>query len=258
MNIYNILATKPHNAHYLMRYVKYIVSLSGNKYKRGVTEKHHICPKANDMFPEFKSFTDNPWNRVNLTHRQHYVAHWLLWKAFPHSKSQFYSFDHFSNRQQTNSRTYAMLKEQRSLMMTGENNYFSKNKFVGEANGFYGKTHTEEFKQIQSERERARRLGNSWVDMYGEEVAEKMREGRSGDKNVSKRAEVREKISAAHKGRKKTPEHLAKIAATRKANAKTNPRPRMWVTNGVTAYYVLVKDGVPEGFKRGRKVVKPD
>jgi hypothetical protein len=47
------------------------------------TDKHHILPRGSDMFPEFECFTLFPWNRIILTKRQHYVAHWILKKSFP-------------------------------------------------------------------------------------------------------------------------------------------------------------------------------
>lgn len=91
MDIYTILASKPHNPHYLNRYITFIQNCQlKNIDYNGYTEKHHICPKAKDMFPEYKSFKINNWNRVILTARQHFIAHWLLariyggtmWNAF--------------------------------------------------------------------------------------------------------------------------------------------------------------------------------
>jgi len=80
-DIYAILASKPHNSHYLKRYVKFIFSCTHQPGE--YTEKHHICPKATDLFPEYRSFRQYPWNRVVLTARQHIIAHLLLWKSFP-------------------------------------------------------------------------------------------------------------------------------------------------------------------------------
>jgi len=89
MDIYTILASKPHNPHYLNRYITFIhnCQLKNVGYK-GPVEGHHICPKADDMFPEYKDFRKHPWNKVNLKPREHFVAHLLLWKAFFTSKSQ--------------------------------------------------------------------------------------------------------------------------------------------------------------------------
>ena len=84
MKIIDILKTKIYNEHYLNRYVKFIEACKHtNDYSKGIYEEHHICPKAKDMFPEYSSFRKNPWNIVKLTPRQHFIAHWILSKAYP-------------------------------------------------------------------------------------------------------------------------------------------------------------------------------
>lgn len=96
--IENILTSKPHNKHYLNRYLKFINSLANQKITKGETEIHHICPKSSDLFPEYKSFKINPWNKINLTFRQHFVAHYMLSKIYPDSK-QIYAFWAMCNKQ---------------------------------------------------------------------------------------------------------------------------------------------------------------
>lgn len=94
MTIYSILESKPHNSHYLTRYFKFILacteknkSMNNNVY----VERHHFCPKAKDLFPEYSSFSKHPWNEIKLTADQHFVAHRLLWKSYP-SSSMGYVF----------------------------------------------------------------------------------------------------------------------------------------------------------------------
>jgi hypothetical protein len=96
IDIYAILASKPHNTHYLKRYWKFIQScdkLNRTLSESVYTEKHHICPKANDLFPEYASFVEHPWNRILLTSRQHVIAHLILWKSY--GKSQTIAFKYF-------------------------------------------------------------------------------------------------------------------------------------------------------------------
>lgn len=83
MDIYSILASKPHNPHYLKRYIKFIYWCQQNPLIDEYTEEHHICPKATDFFPEYISFIENPWNCVTLTAKQHLICHVILWKAYP-------------------------------------------------------------------------------------------------------------------------------------------------------------------------------
>lgn len=82
VDIYAILASKPHNHHYLNRYWKFIQWCQLQDNTGLYTESHHICPKSKQLFPEFKSFKQFPWNKVNLTSDQHIIAHIMLWKAY--------------------------------------------------------------------------------------------------------------------------------------------------------------------------------
>lgn len=84
--IYKILQTKPHNSHYLKRYVNYISRML-QVNKDDYVEAHHICPKAIDLFPEYTKFSDFPWNKVYLTPRQHIIAHLILWKTYGNSQT---------------------------------------------------------------------------------------------------------------------------------------------------------------------------
>lgn len=117
MNFIEILKSKPHNLHYLNRYIKLINYIKNSERINGYTEKHHICPKAKDLFPEYKSFKEHPWNMIVLPARYHFIAHWLLWKAY--GGSQTYAFVCMVNQKskyqterynRVSSRTYAAAK----------------------------------------------------------------------------------------------------------------------------------------------------
>lgn len=84
-DIYAILASKPHNPHYLKRYWKFI-QLSYAAPDEYV-EMHHICPKAKDLFPEYNNLRKYKWNQKYLSARQHILAHILLWKAYGGSQT---------------------------------------------------------------------------------------------------------------------------------------------------------------------------
>lgn len=104
IDIYSILSSKPHNPHYLNRYWKFIQSYVGNKMIKGITENHHICPKAKDLFPEYKSLKFNPWNGIHLTRKQHWIAHWMLAKAYGNSQNiAFYRMTKKSSHRVTSS-----------------------------------------------------------------------------------------------------------------------------------------------------------
>ena len=65
------------NQHYKNRYdrfIQYIRSL--NRTISGYSENHHIQPSC-------LKGTNDPDNMIELTLREHHIAHWLLWKAYP-------------------------------------------------------------------------------------------------------------------------------------------------------------------------------
>ena len=107
--ILKILSSKPHNPIYLNRYLKYLELCKRKNVSLEIyTEKHHICPKAKDLFPEFEDLKVNEWNLINLTCEQHIFAHIILWKLY--GGSQTFAIDWiFKN----NSKTNSFLKERK-------------------------------------------------------------------------------------------------------------------------------------------------
>jgi len=133
--IEKLLKLKPHNEHYLNRYLRCIESWKDNHYLLE-TESHHICPKATDLFPQYKSFRENPWNRINLTYRQHFIAHWLLWKAYGGSQTIAFAAMQNQNSSRGNivlksSRTFARLRKEAYTLMSEKNKGYAvyKDKF---------------------------------------------------------------------------------------------------------------------------------
>ena len=117
MDIYHILSSKPHNPHHLNRYITFIKKCQQkNVGYEGSVEKHHICPKANDMFPEYVCFKTHPWNCAALTPRQHFIAHIILWKCFSDTVSCSKALWFMSNgnwkRYSNYSKRYEILREE--------------------------------------------------------------------------------------------------------------------------------------------------
>lgn len=118
MELTNIFKTKTINEHYAIRYLNFInqckiynSQLSDTKF----FETHHILPKAKSMFPEFANLKTHQWNSIKLSPRQHFIAHWLLWKAC--GKFMAYAFigmkrsSKYQNRYfKLNSKMYEKLK----------------------------------------------------------------------------------------------------------------------------------------------------
>jgi uncharacterized protein YbdZ (MbtH family) len=122
--IYQLLESKPHNPHYLNRYITFIEQCQQkNIGYDGYAEGHHILPRADDMFPEYKDFRLHPWNFAVLTARQHFIAHLILWKAFPDTTSCLRALKFMCDNKSKwgyyiYSKTYEKLKNNLSIQMT--------------------------------------------------------------------------------------------------------------------------------------------
>jgi len=94
MDIYSVLSSKPHNDHYLKRYIRFINGCmeKNQSLSNEETENHHICPRGKHAWSEYRSFRKYPWNKATLTLRQHLLAHALLAKAFPSNYSIVYAY----------------------------------------------------------------------------------------------------------------------------------------------------------------------
>ena len=129
-DIYRILASKPHNPHYLNRYYNFIIScVEMNSNCCDNVEAHHICPKSTDLFPEYECLKTHSWNNANLTYRQHFIAHWMLWKAY--GGKQAYAFMCMTNNmnpkqmhritKRTTSKVYEAVKRDSTLVISKSN-----------------------------------------------------------------------------------------------------------------------------------------
>lgn len=115
MNIKQILLDTGANSFYVERYIKFIESRSGT----GKIVKHHILPKGE--FPEYKNLKIFTWNLAKLTEREHFIAHWMLWKILGDSQiSAFYAMAH-KDKHRINSKTYAILKNAAKLRASSIN-----------------------------------------------------------------------------------------------------------------------------------------
>lgn len=197
-NIYTILASKPHNKHHLDRYFNFILACGQANSSLPVgtyTEKHHICPKAKDLFPEHKSFLKNPWNCALLTYRQHFIAHWMLWKAYGGSQTGAFLF--MNRWTKINGKTYECLKNQLKADMKGKSVYIDKQNNHVMAYTNDPRIESGELLHINHGRKRS--------DEFKKMLSEKA-------KNCS--AETRKKISEKAIGRKRDESFKQKISAS--------------------------------------------
>jgi hypothetical protein len=81
----------------------------------GYVEKHHIVPKS-------MGGTDDASNIVKLTARQHFVAHWLLFKIYKNPSMAKAFRLMLDASQRPKSRSYEIAKSIYAQSMRGENN----------------------------------------------------------------------------------------------------------------------------------------
>lgn len=87
-------------------------------------EKHHIMPKS-------MGGSDNPSNLIYLTAREHFIAHWLLWRIYKNDKMgfAFYAITHMGQNQTIkSSRVYEESKLARRQFIIDNNKKYHKGK----------------------------------------------------------------------------------------------------------------------------------
>ena len=106
-------------------------------------EKHHIIMRA--YLP--KSFWKDKENIITLTPRQHFIAHMILWKAFEDSPTiDAFHFMVYCNKYPGQKLTSKQYEELRLA-----NAKIHSERFSGENNPMYGKTHSPEVRKRLSE-----------------------------------------------------------------------------------------------------------
>lgn len=115
------------NYHYYNRYLKFIESRNNKSFKNNY-EKHHIIPKS-------MGGTNDASNIIKLSFREHFIAHWLLWKAFQNAQ-MIHAFWFMNNKQisKISSRVYCTLKESRLDILKNNKNASGKRSLTAKLN----------------------------------------------------------------------------------------------------------------------------
>jgi hypothetical protein len=209
----HLIKKSPNQIHHINRYMKFIStrSMTGNT-------KHHILPKAIDMYPEFRCFKDHPWNLAMLTAREHFIAHKILSKVFPKSSQSRCFFYMLNKCDKKNSKTYQVLLDQHRKHLKGNTHKL-------------GKKESLETRKRKSEAQKGRLLGN------------KIGLGNKSRKGQVQSLEERLKRSAALLGNQN-----AKGVKSSKPNLG-----RKWYHNPMTNEKRMLKQGEPisAGFVAG-------
>lgn len=145
------------------RHYTLLIQRATNRILDGYYEKHHIIPKC-------IGGNNSRENIVKLTPEEHYIAHQLLIKIYPknHSlKKAAWMMCVKSGNQKRNNKAYGWIKRNARP--------------IGNSNGMFGKTHTDEIKNKLGELAKERFSGKTYEELYGDEKAELLRLQRSED-----------------------------------------------------------------------------
>jgi hypothetical protein len=211
--------------HYYNRYTKFISECS-NQTVSGYSEKHHIVPVS-------LGGSDDKENLITLTARQHYIAHWMLWKAYGGSMTAaFFQMSNLARYNKRNtSRLYSSLKEERAKLMS--------ERMMGNTPWNKGVAMTDEVKlKISKNRTGVKPRDTS-----------KLGKSKIG---VPRTEEVKLKISQSHLGIKHSLESVEKMKATKKANPTGTGK---WMNNGLVQKKIKLQDVdkyVDDGWSLGR------
>jgi hypothetical protein len=171
-----------------IRYQKFIKSRKDRTIpKDSIIEKHHIIPKS-------LGGDNSKENLIKLTAKEHFIAHLILWKAYGGKMAQAFFM---MNQRNTTSGKYEGKLTSRQYSRLREDHSIYRKKFQ----------HKEESKKKTS----ASMIGVSKSQSHRENIAKARKGTHTSD-------EVKKILSESHKGKKLSPESIAKRTETRRKN----------------------------------------
>lgn len=215
-----------------MDYIKIYNKITDNGKGRvltGYTETHHIIPKC-------VGGTNDSWNLVKLTAKEHFICHLLLCEIYPKNKKLRFALWNMCNvsrdyqeRYKVSGKLYEIIRKEYSESVSGENNprYGVKltddikqkisngriGKYVGDKNPFFGKIHTDEVKEKL-------RITSS--------------KHRHSDETKLKMSLTRKGKPSGRKGKVNSEEHRNKIKESLKKVGHPKPSSKKCSINGLT------------------------
>lgn len=187
--------------------------LSNRNKKEGIFELHHIIPKCLDG-------TDDEYNLVLLTPREHYIAHFLLWKNDKTNYKLFAPLLFFKkNIHVKNSRTYNQIRTQHILFMKNNNpstylSHTSKKSKSEKLKLYHSNRPAEHNKKISEKAKgKQRRLGAILSDEAKNKISESLKEHYKNNPNAINE-ETRKKMSLSSVGRIPSAETKLKLKSS--------------------------------------------
>lgn len=149
------------NEHYLKKYLKFInYYLNTNKLLSANFDKHHILPKC--IFPNYATNFDNI---VNLTYREHFIAHWMLTRIFYNENEKLlFAFNTMNNTRnyKNNSKIYEV---ERKLA-------YEKIKKIN-INRFINMSNEDKLKEAERNKKHSKTLKNKTSDYWNNVISKR-------------------------------------------------------------------------------------
>lgn len=204
------------------RYTSFIQSRRNRTISDGAyREKHHILPRS-------LGGSDKPDNIIELTAREHYIAHLMLWKTYGGTMSvAFWIMNHTKGRR-LSGRMYQTLKEENALVISAKQKGVprwseTQRKNISERLRKYYETHvvSEETRKRISDANIGRTVSDETRQKIAmtkigkprpEEVCRKISKSLTGHKYPPRSEEHRRKIGDAHRGKIVSNETRKKIS----------------------------------------------
>lgn len=265
----------------LNRYIKFIDSRPIREKIKFKTAHHHKTPKS-------LNGSNIKENIICLTHREHYIAHMILWKAFGGKMSYvFFMMHNFKKNKYGSgltSKQYTTLKKEAALRISSlqkgqtpwnknRKQTSAERKQVKEALNRNGTSYGRKGVWPEERKEQARQTREENETQikdykYSEESKRKRKErmiergttdgvkkGYKHSEEVKQKAQLtRKKNGTCRKGVPWTEEQKKKQRNTRKKN-NHGIGTFKWITDELIDLKTDINEVIPRGFRRGRKKI---
>ena len=242
--------------YYLNCYIKLIESNRETKREKFKTQRHHIIPKCISKIIDYKD-VNLDCNIVNLTHRNHLYAHWLLYNMTSNENYKYRLGNAILEMiDKKGSRNFDTLtKEDVDNIII---NY-------DEIMTFVNLEISKRMKNRIVSKESKKKLSEYWKNYYknggishhkGKKHSQETKDKISlGNKGKVRTKEVREIISNKLKGRQ-SPNKGKKLHYSEEAKIKLRAKNLKWYNNGEVEIRIPLKDivdnKIPKNFVAGR------
>jgi hypothetical protein len=232
---------------YKKRYENFINSRSKRIIPEGAyTEKHHILPKSLGG----SNLSDNI---IELTAREHFIAHWLLWKIY--GGSMIYAFNQMIGRSGNkikSSRVYSALREDFSKKHSETMKKINK----GENHPMFGKFHSEESKGKISKNLKEKYKDKENHPFFERKHSEETKAEISRSKKERYKEESHPMLGKSHseESKKKMSESLKGKFPSEETRNKISEKcsNQICINDGKICKRIHKDDSIPEGFRKGR------